>query len=324
MPPGPSHGLVRGVVTATYCVDDPQHPLKLAGAAPTSVYCDCLVFGSAAGGSRFFFLPGVAVTQPFGGLHSGAVYKPKATTRLVSGKPLTDLGAADAAMMDGDHVLIAMVDGRNNQGVIIGHLPHPSRDVGNSPALPAGQRQQLKVADGDPLWLLKNGSVFGLDSSGNFTVDTTRATQNGLAPNSGDAPGTPGNGSVTWSLAGAAARSTQFVSAGQAILKEQLSAAGYRLDSQALPMSFQLTSAAGNGMKVASGGAAATVQIGDGSSHVAVAEQIRALWSAFEAWASSHVHSGGVLPGALTGPSATPAPGFNPAIISSSVSIPSA
>jgi hypothetical protein len=324
--PGPYHGVVRGVVTATYVTDSPDHPMAQAGASPTCVYADVLVYGCLGPGSRFFFLPGAIVAQPSGGLQKGAIYKPRATSRLLSGKTLSDVTPQDVSQMDGDHVLVSFLEGHRNQPVIIGGLPHPSRDAGNNKALPAGQRQQLKVVDGDPSFWKHHGAYFGVDDGGNFVVDTSLGNSGGLGPSSGDSPNIPGaNGNVSVNIPAGSSRKTQFVTGATsgvplAVSTETLTVGGYTFDAKAVALAFKAISAAGNGLAVTGGGPTASAQIGDGSSHVAVAEALQALWSLSQAWQAGHVHVSGT---GVTSPPTTAPPGYSPAVTSGAVSIPS-
>jgi hypothetical protein len=328
-PPGPFHALVRGVVLATYTCDDEAHPLRKLGLTPSSVYCDCLCFSSMDGGSSYFFLPAVAVTQPFGGLHKGAVYKPRATTRLTSDKPLSAITPVDVSQMDGDHVLIGFLEGRTNHPVIVGHLPHPSRDLGNDPALPAGQRQKLNLVDGDPLFMAHHGSRFGVGTDGSFLVDTTRANSGGLTPTSGDAPTLPGQGNISLQVPiaayiGAAICDASVPAVPAVLTSLRLQAGKLSFDTGPVPPQLSVSCLAGNALSVSGAGAAAIARIGSATSPVALADALEVFWGAVQASFALHTHqsvAGTPLP--LTGPAIGGLPGYAAAITGSALRIPS-
>ena len=71
--------LLRGVVTATYLIDDSSHPERRDNSEPLAVYCDVLIYSSMAR-QQFNFLPKVLVSQETGGMHRGRVWKPRAAT----------------------------------------------------------------------------------------------------------------------------------------------------------------------------------------------------------------------------------------------------
>lgn len=165
--------LVSGVVMAVYVYDDPSHPFAKTG--PAAVYCDCLVYSSLTGSrvypvSTCLFLPSVS------GVQSGVIRKPRATAAMVGG------GAIDPqnpAQMDGDHVIIGFLDGRDAQPVILGFLPHPQADAGNESAA-IGHRQRLHLVDGDPHFTKHHGCYFGVSDSGDVVLDATQGNSGAL------------------------------------------------------------------------------------------------------------------------------------------------
>lgn len=328
-PPGPFHAMVRGVVLATYTCDDDAHPLRKLGLVPTSVYCDCLCFSSMDGGSRYFFLPAVAVTQPFGGLHKGSVYKPRATTRLTSDKPLSAITPVDVAQMDGDHVLVAFLEGRTNHPVIVGHLPHPSRDLGNDAALPAGQRQQLKLVDGDPLFMLHHGTRFGVDTDGSFLVDTTRANDGSLTAQSGDSANHPGQGNVSLQVpsaayVGAAICDASLPAAPITLTSLRLRAGKLTFDTGLVPPELSVGCVAGNTLDIKGAGSAAIARVGSATSPVALADALETFWATVQASFAAHTHPKSVTDPSPTGPAIGALPGYSPAITGAALRIPSA
>lgn len=193
------HGLiVRGVVVATYVVDDPNHPYAgTAEDAPKAVYCDLICYSSRPG-LRYFPLATVLVAQRMG-LHDGHVWKPKATTMDVTGNPLdTDVGGTPPEHMNGDHVLVGFLDDAFNQPVIIGQVPHPKADLGNEES---GKQLKLKLEDGDPNFIRHHGTLYGVADNGDFIVDT-RTANDGTLDGDGKEPAAPsdGKGSVRFRL----------------------------------------------------------------------------------------------------------------------------
>lgn len=278
--PEPFNGVVRGVVMATYRVDEQDHPLVPLGITPTAIWCDVLAVGNFQGGSRYFFLPGCQVCQPFGGIHKGSVFVPRATTRLLGGKSLSSVTPQDVNQMDGDWVLVQFLDGRTNQPVITGTLPHPSRDVGDPNDDPAGKRQRLRLIDGNPLFFLQNGSFFGIDTDGNCVIDTTGGNSGDLTETGAEASGGASNGNV----------------------QVNMPATG----------TFAVQKSGSNVASLSGVAAGASMTLGDGSAHVALAEPLASWWALqISPWLM-----------AATG-SPTPPPPLSPSVTSGAVAVPS-
>ncbi len=185
--------LMRAVVTATYVTDDDGHPYSEVGENGLSkaVYCDVLCYSSRSG-LRYFPLQTVLVTQPRGGLHDGRIWKPRATKIDVTGT-LSVSGGSRPENMDGDHVLVGFIDDLFNQPVILGGIPHPKADVGNTES---GKTLRLKVEDGDPDFLKHHGSLYGIKDNGDFLVDT-RTANDGTHDGAGHEPEAPTDGKGT-------------------------------------------------------------------------------------------------------------------------------
>lgn len=328
----PFHGLVRGVVVATYVTDATDHPLKKIGITPASVWCDVLAVGNFNGGSRFFFLPGCQVAQPLGGMHKGVVFKPRAATRLINGQPLSSVKPQDLNQVDGDWVLIQFADGKTNQPIITASLPHPSRDMGDPETYPIGKRQRMKLVDGDPMFFLQHGSFFGVDNDGGFVADTTLANSGQLGPTSAEVPTGPANGNIALKMPQTATFSVALCQSAAAGMQVALTTLSLVKGSQVLntgPQNpdFQIKCDAGNSLAVSGAQAGAALRLGDGAFHVALAEPMQAWWASVKAWLDSHTHaSTGPVPG-FTGPvSPTPltqSPAYSDAITSGAVSVPS-
>jgi hypothetical protein len=186
--------LVRGVVIQTYAEDEAQ-PIVAPGdsAIPqTKVYCDVLVYSDIPN-VRQGFLPRVLVSQERGGMHEGAIWKPRAA-RIDTTKGSIDTGLfrVDPRDIDGDHVLVGFMDDALNQPVILRGLPHPRRDVGNS-AEELGVRMRLRKSDGEPHFEKHRGSFWGADDKGNFVIDLRRA-HSGQYGTDGSEPPAPEDG----------------------------------------------------------------------------------------------------------------------------------
>jgi hypothetical protein len=184
--------LLRGVVTATYVTDDPQHPfVDNEGAPPVAVYCDVLVFGRT-----WQMLRQCLVCQERSGLHSGHVWKPRAASGTITGAPMDLNKGVSPGILDGDHVLVAFLEGDPSQPMVIKALPHPSADIGNEEYI-TGHRLKLRLEDGDPDYWKHNGSYYGIKEDGNFTIDTTHANDGQLNEDGSEPdPPTDGKGTV--------------------------------------------------------------------------------------------------------------------------------
>ena len=176
--------LVRAVVMRTFAYDDPNYPFKQA---PTAVYCDCLVYTQMSGG-RHYPLYKVLVSQEQGGMHKGKIWIPKASDNA---DRLSASGNPDIMQLTGDHVLVGFTDSKRFLPVIIRGLPHPNADHGNQDK-PPGQRMQLRLVDGSYDMSKHNGVFYGVDNSGNHSVNTVNGNLGGIGPTLQEIPGVPG------------------------------------------------------------------------------------------------------------------------------------
>ena len=329
--PGPgSRGmLLRGVVTATYVIDDPAHPYADSPSGhPLAVYCDVLVYSSGPW-AKAVAIPRCLVSQDTGGMQRGRVWKPRATTKDVTGNNYNPQVGTNPANMDGDHVLIGFMDDEFNQPVILRGIPHPSMDLGHAEDETAGHRLKLVLADGDPDFHKHHGSFYGVTDLGDFLVDTT-AGNNGSLSSTGDEPDPPTDGTKgnqLYKLEQHAKRLLQFMdmtdpTAPQSVMSELVSVLGYVLDFMANTPSWQVKAGANNAVSVQGSGATATLALGNGAVHVAIAEHLQAMWTAFVTLYSAHVHTGGTLMGALTGTPVVPGNNWDPTINSTKISLP--
>jgi len=291
---------LRGVVTATYTTDEDGAPNWREDRAQLGVFCDVLAYSTLAN-LRFIKLPAVPVLQDRGGMHSGRVWKPRATTVDVAEGSTPDFDkSSNPANWDGDHVLIGFVDNNLNFPIILGGVSHPSVDVGNGDN-DIGHRKRLKLADGDPDFFRHHGSYYGIADNGDHVVDTTRANDGTLNPD-GTEPGPPTDG-----------KGSQYRRAQQAA---EISDELYDM-SGASPATFAaarlwenlyevLLDGVKAAMKVEGGDGDATLTVGDGggtAKHAAVFEHLETWWNgtikplltAFDA----HTHASAMGP---TGP----------------------
>lgn len=319
--PRPLGQLVRGVVMATYVLDDPNHPATTttttdAQGNPVGVYCDVLVYSSKPA-YRCYALPKVLVLQDRGGLHNGRVWKPKASTMDITGQPFDPDVSTQVSNMDGDHVLIGFIDDALNMPVILGGVPHPSHDAGVDPAtaLP-GHRRQLVLADGDPDWFRHNGVVYGIDGSGNYVVDS-RWGNDGTLDTTGAEPAPPTDGKGAqlqhlpmdaehrtewWDMADPTAPVSKSY---QSIKKDafELSLDDVKAWLQLIQTALEVKLDGGATLKAEGKDATASLTVGDGAKHAAIVEALQSFYaSAIKGAFDNHTHPTGV------GPSGPPTP----------------
>lgn len=359
MNPGSAEGvLLRGVVTATYVTDDPQHPLADEDATvPTAVYCDVMVYGNSP-----TFIPKALVCQERSGLHSGHVWKPRAASQTITGDTLDFDKGANPATIDGDHVLVGFLNGNFNQPLILRALPHPASDVGNE-ELGVGHRLKLVSGDGDPDFWKHNGTYYGIHKNGDFYIDTTHAND-GTLDEEGHEPDPPtdGKGSVVCQLPQDAKWSVQLLDMSDPlnpvpVLKKELTKDGnvdhYGEDfvwevnisdfadpENPVPLAtirlakdkfeIVITDAGGFVQALIDGGLCfkaegkdgdAMLTVGDGAVKVAIADHLNTLWTTFSGTEfPAHTHVDGF---GGTGPvNSGPISAWDTAIESTKVTIP--
>jgi hypothetical protein len=315
---------VRGVVLTTYVVDDPNNPDAEGGHTPTAVYCDVLSYSAPNGGQRVF-IPRCLVSQDFGGIQSGVVYKPRATTMDVSGNPL-NLFTCALGQLSGDHVLVSFLDGQFNSPIIVRGLPHPSADVGNAAAQgPVGTHLNLKRVDGSP-WLHKhNGSSFGISKTGDFITNTCFAND-GTLNRDGSEPRADktGSGNIVERLSSRAVKVTELYDMTvptdpDLAVQEMLSNTEKLIEFLKAPAFLVVKDQDGASLAVESSEESASLKLGSGDVHVAIAENLMALYQRLFTWLSTHTHPTTTGP---SGPPVTPPPSWDPSVQSSKMSLP--
>jgi hypothetical protein len=195
--------LLKGVVTATYVLDDESHPrADKTGKSPNGpkvVYCDVLCYSNISG-FRWRAIPTCLVLQKSASIHDGEPWVPRATKKDITGKTLDYERGGNPADFDGDHVLVGFASNSFSEPIILGGISHPKSDYGNEES-EVRQRLQLRLADGDPRYVKHHGTIYGMDSDGNFKVDS-RYAHDGVLDESGKepAPSTEGKGAQTFDL----------------------------------------------------------------------------------------------------------------------------
>lgn len=298
---GAANGLLmRGVVVATYVTDSQGHPVEQAGdgVKPTGVYCDVLAYPGRSN-QRWVFLPRCLVTQDQAGMQSGRVWKPRAATMDITGDPLDVEKGTLVSNMDGDHVLVGFLDNNLSQPVILGGIPHPSRDEGCD-EWDVGHRTKLKEADGDPDFLKHKGAYFGISDAGDFVVDTTRSfkeadLQEGGIENVPAMDGSTGNYTVKLQK-GAKLRVEIDLKKIDSGVDEDTAAkpAVFEFDETGLTITLE---DGGLTLKSAGKDGNATLKVGDGAKHVTIEEHLKDFYtnSIKKAW-DSHTHPTGMGP----------------------------
>lgn len=304
--------LLRGVVTATYVSDESGHPMNdyLGDSLrePIAVYCDVLVYPSIPG-QRWFGFHNVLVSQPVGGMHRGHIWKPRASTIDLSKKPLEDQ-TSNPADQDGDHVLIGFLNDSFDQPIILRGLPHPAMDTGHENNSLLGRRMKLTVVDGDPSIIKHHGTFYGVDTEGNFLLDSTWANDGKLQddPRLGyeKDPPTDGKGTVHFRLPQDA--NFDLVLYDMSIPAAPNEVMKFSLDKNELHL--QITQ--GETLAIQEDGADATLVLGNGAVPVAVASRLETFYNAvkasleaFNSMLTGHTHGGVTAGGGMSGPPST-------------------
>jgi hypothetical protein len=314
--------LMRGVVVATYLLDNTHHPYASVDptlSKPTAVYCDVLCYSNITG-QKWVAIPKAMVLQDKGNMHSGRVWKPKASTMNVTGILFEANGGTNPANFDGDHVLVGFIDGLKSMPMILGGVPHPSRDLGNEDRA-VGHRTYLKLADGDPDIFRHHGSFYGIDDTGDFVVNSTCANDGDILPDGTEKPPpVDGTGAQRHYLPQDAEHLIELddMTAPDSpvpVSFQSLKKALYELSLEQTQAVLTIAQAAlelklgmGATFKVEGKDALAKLTLGDGLRSALIAEAWQIFWDGpFMAWAAAHIHPTGVGPSGPPDPS-TPGP----------------
>jgi hypothetical protein len=307
--------LLPGVVVSTYVTDTTGHPQENDEAAPpTAVYCDVLIYPGLAY-QRWFGLRHVLVSQDRGGMHRGSIWKPRACTIDLTQELDSTATINNPAYLDGDHVLIGFLNDSLSQPIIIRGLPHPSIDLGKEEES-VGRRMRLKLIDGDPEFWRHHGTHWGVNSDGDFVVDTRWANDGELddAGKESDPP-TDGKGAVTHSLPQDATYSIVLYDMTDPSAPNEVMKTIVQKDKLKIQISQ------GESLLVQKKDDTAELILGDGAVKVAVADHLKTLYTSLKTGYDSHTHTAPPGGGATT-PPVSPAPAWDDNIESSQVKIP--
>lgn len=168
--------MVRAVVLATYYADDAGWEERdwTRGGVVKGVCCDVRTYGR-----QTRVLTRVPVLQAQHGLHDHDWWVPRPSRQSVSGAGVAMAGesgpggvtATAAHDLDGDHVLVAFLDGDWAQPVILpAGLGHPASN------------RRITADLGRVREIRHQGVTIGIDRDGNVTVDATGAAKEDLGP----------------------------------------------------------------------------------------------------------------------------------------------
>lgn len=341
--------MVRGVVTASYTVEEPESQTT----GRSAVFCDVYVY-STLNRARYSMLSRVLVSQDRGAVHDGSTWKPRASTmNLANAAVGTDLRGMNPADLDGEHVLIGFMDDDLRQPVILRGIPHPRADFGKDVTLEDRYSRVAPLAeDGYTRFTRHNGTTYGVDGLGNFVVSAVRANAGPAAD--GKEPGVDpdaligGLGNISFEAATGSTITlivrgmTDELSMRVTITDGMISAEGpggvvMRVRGDGLFIGVgedDMLSMYGVGteavMTVGDGGRTDPNAAGDPLGlHVPIVERLEALYTSLKAAFDAHTHA--IAPGAVAGTTpvtgsvlapGSAAPAWDAAINSTKVRIP--
>ena len=279
---------VRGVVTATYVLDDPDHPQ--ADNEPVAIYCDVLTYNTISGMQQRL-IKGALVLQEHSGMHSGRVWKPKAAILDSTENPLNFEQGTNPASVAGDHVLVGFMDNSFNLPIILGSIPHPYSDVGNEQNN-SGHRLRMVQVDGDPDFWKHHGTYFGVEDNGDYTVDTTFANDGTLGDDGKEAaPPTDGKGTQRFKLAQDSEHEIALYDMADPTAPNEV------LRITATKDTWEVHFAQGDTLKVELKDADAKLTLGDGAVAAVIYQALETFWNgSFKTWVTGHKHPTGVGP----------------------------
>jgi len=279
---------VRGIVTTTYVLDDPDHPQ--VSNDPVAVYCDVLIYASISGMQQRL-IKSALVLQERLGMHTGRIWKPKAAS-LDSIKNIMNFEkGTNLASVNGDHVLVGFMDNSFNFPVILGSIPHPSSDIGNEQNA-SGHRLRMTQVDGDPDFWKHHGTYFGVEDNGDYTVDSTFANNGVLAEDGKEAaPPTDGKGSQRFKLAQDSEHEIALYDMSTPTSPVEV------LRITATKDTWEIHFAQGNSLKVELKDADTKLTLGDGAVAAVIYQALETFWNnTFKGWETGHTHPTGVGP----------------------------
>jgi len=261
---------VRAVVLQVEAVDE-QDPVLGPRAA---VYCRVLTYATNPD-LRGRVIPRVLVTYPTAGLHDGDVWLPRPSTRTARGFTAGDLSGISPAELDGDHVVVAFLEGNPTQPYLQRALPHPNADAR---ALSGAERwggQRLRPVNADAAapgvdWhpargVRHAGAFFGVDGAGNFVVDLREAHGGAL----GSKLEAPGHGGPALATDGTQGNVRLVLRTGSDL----------ELDINGATLKVELADGA------------ARLTLGDGVVAAAVSQHLEALYGQLAQWLATHTHT---------------------------------
>lgn len=320
----PANGLqLRGVVLDIHLPDDPLNPENQFAdpsaqtGLTTAVYVDVLCYSTVQGFQKII-IKNVLLSQEVGGIHAGKIWIPRASSQTVSGKTFNPI-VQSISDLDGDHVLLGFVDNDLGSPVVLRGLPHAFADAGQGEAQPTlAANMRITSKDGQPSLTKQNGSFFGITKDGDFIANTCYASDGRLGPKSTPpAPPTTGDyGNLLEQLHSHAQRLTRLIDMSNPakpvdVAQEILTATSYTLKF--------LSKGTGQTLAVQGQDANATMQVGDGAVHAAIAEHLETFYSTVQNWLATHTHSTTTGP---SGPALSPPPEYDTSINSQHLAFP--
>ncbi len=296
----------RAVVLQVYPYDE--------SGEQSAVYCSVLTYGTERH-ARNAVLPRVLVTYGGGsGIHDGDIHLPRPSSQTLQSS--LDISGISVTELDGDHVVIAFLDGDPALPYLQTYLPHPNAEARGIDGGEAWGSQRLRpvnadaqITDGVRRWApprgtRHHGGFFGISSEGDFEVNLQEAHSGVL----GEALEAPGKGGPALSTDGSEGN-IRFRIRDGSIYELSIGGATLRLEG-----------AEGDAM----------LTLGNGAVSVAVSDHLQSLYDQlkqqfdlFVAEFNSHTH---VVAGSATAPVAPPstaaAPPWDPKIRSNKITIP--
>ena len=297
------HALRAGGRTARACVLKTYTPSEseafndtdsdIEDRAVTS-YCDVIVYGSSEG-LRFQPLRRVPVMLS-AGLHNGHICTLRPSTIDIEEEREAPYGGenmllANLSGLDGDHVLIEFLEDDLMQPIITQRIPHPYMGFGND-ELDIGHRMRPKDEDGLVDFWKHQGTFHGVDSKGNYTIDTTRAHDGKYAL---DGKEQPKDDSAYGNV-------TVIANAKSKVTVKGLDSDGSNPTFEVIVEDNKLEIKLQNGasLLLENNEGDTTLKVGDGDHHVAIVEHLQDLYGDLKNEYDNHFHPDTALKAVLT------------------------